>query len=348
MIRRSDQITNGPMRGESMRNKTISFISLFLISIACAGTAVQAAPAAAEKAPEAIQSANQPTSDAEAAAKQQLEQELRDTSLADKTAVDFPNRPSLGTLELAPLPGINEVGINGPAPMAQSVSKKDLPSEQLLGRITPEVFQEMADLERGNTFLKLQMQKEQLKNDLEKLKATYRQNRLDEISKREEVVRSRIQWWQEQEKVRLEIEKKEAEEAELEKQIAEQEALRDKLREEAIKKAEAGSGAEGSVKTAIALEATQTSPIFMDMYALMGVRGIQGKLVARLKNLSDDSIITVKQDDILPSGHVVKNITKDTVSVVYGNRQDQLSLQGQVVKPQVNNQKADNQKSGSK
>lgn len=315
-----------------MRNKTISFISLFLISMMCAGTAVQAAPATDAKAPAAAQ-ANQPKNEAEEAARRQLNQELGDTSLADKTAVDFPNRPSLGTLELAPLPGINEVGINGPAPMAPSVSKKDLPSEQLLGRITPEVFQEMADLERGNTFLKLQMQKEQLKNDLEKLKATYRQNRLDEISKREDVVRSRIQWWQEQEKVRLEIEKKEAEEAELEKQIAEQEALRDKLREEAIKKAEAAPEAEGSVKTAIALEATQTSPIFVDMYALVGVRGIQGKLIARLKNLSDNSIITVKKDDILPSGHVVKNITKDTVSVVYGNHQDQLSLQGQTVKP---------------
>lgn len=334
-----------------MQNKMISFVSLLLISMICAGTTVQAADKPKNKESKVVQvekqdqDQNQKAMDA---ARKQLEKELNDTSLADKTAVDFPNRPSLGSLELAPLPGINEADISGPAPMAQSVSKKDLPSEQLLGRITPEVFQEMADLERGNTFLKLQMQKEQLKNDLEKLKATYRQNRLDEISKRENVVRSRIQWWQEQEKVRLEIEKKEAEEKALEKQIAEQEALRDKLREEAMKKAESGEESKGAIKTAISLESNQTSPIFVDMYSLISVRGIQGKLIARLKNLSDNSIITVKEDDILPSGHVVKNITKDTVSVVYGNRQDQLSLQGQPIKASTNQIKTDTESKNNK
>ena len=101
-----------------------------------------------------------------------MEAELNNTDVDSTEILDFPARTSLGEIEMATLPGVKESLINGPASMAPSVSTKDLPSEQLLGRITSEVFQEMADLERGNVFLKLQMQKEQLKNDLEKLKAT--------------------------------------------------------------------------------------------------------------------------------------------------------------------------------
>ena len=140
--------------------------------------------------------------------------DFAEMDLSQKKTVDFPPRTSLDTLEMAPLPGIYETNITGPQPTGESLSVNDSPSEQLLGRLTPDVFQEMAELERDNAFLKLQLQKEQMKIDLENLKSQYRQNRLDEIAKREEVVRSRIQWWQEQEKIRLEIAKKKLEEEE--------------------------------------------------------------------------------------------------------------------------------------
>ena len=68
-------------------------------------------------------------------------------------------------------------------------------------------------------------------NDLENLRASYRQNRLDEIAKREDVVRTRIQWWQEQEKLRLESEKQRQEAEELKAQRAEAEALKEQLAE---------------------------------------------------------------------------------------------------------------------
>ncbi len=264
----------------------------------------------------------------QAEAQQRLEQELSDTSLANKTAVDFPNRPSLGSLELAPLPGINEIEMTGPAPMEPSVSPKDLPSEQLLGRITTEVFQEMADLERGNTFLQLQIDKEKFKNALEEEKSKYRQKRLQEISDREEVVRSRIKWWQEQEQVRQELEQKEAAANALDKEIAEQEAYRDQLREDAQKRRDglvAQNGEEVPGDEA-QTDLTTAAPIFSETYTLIGVRGVKGDLTASLKDTNDDSVITVKKDDILPSGHVVKEITKDTVSVMYGNLADQISL----------------------
>ena len=123
----------------------------------------------------------------------------------EPTPVDFPQRSSLGEMKEAMLPNLTDSAIKNPSPMAVVVSKKAAPSEQLLGRITSEVFHEMADLERGNVFLKLQTQREQLKNDLEKLKASYRQARLDEIEKRENVIRTRVEWMQEQERIRQEI-----------------------------------------------------------------------------------------------------------------------------------------------
>lgn len=259
-------------------------------------------------------------------ARKMLEQELNDVSTDDKTAVDFPARKSLGELELAPLPGINEQFIAGPASMEPSVSPRDLPSEQLLGRITTEVFQEMADLERGNIFLKLQTQKEQLKNDLEKLKATYRQARLDEISKREEVVRSRIAWWQEQEKIRLETEKKKQEEAELEQKIAEAEAMREKLRSDALNKAETEESTDEESGTQINVDPTQTTAVFADLYAISSIKGVGGKLSVQLKDLSDDTTLVVRVGDTLPSGHVVRKITKDSVFVIYGEQESSLSM----------------------
>lgn len=257
------------------------------------------------------------------ASRQLLEQELGDVSTESKDVVDFPARQSLGELELAPLPGINEQLITGPASMEPSVSPKDLPSEQLLGRITTEVFQEMADLERGNIFLKLQTQKEQLKNDLEKLKATYRQARLDEISKREDVVRSRIAWWQEQEKLRLETEKKKQEEAELEQKIAEAEAMRDQLRTEALEKANANPD---DINTQVNVDSEKSSAIFADLYTISSIKGIGGKLTAQIRDLSNDAVLVVKVDDTLPSGHVVKKITKDSMFVVYEDQESSLTL----------------------
>ncbi len=259
--------------------------------------------------------------------KVRLEEELKNIEVGNKMMVDFPNRPSLGVLELATLPGISETTIGGPLPMAPSVSGKELPSEQLLGRITPEVFQEMADLERGNTFLKLQLEKEKLKNELEKLKATYRSTRLDEISKRENVVRSRIQWWQEQEKLRLEIEKKQAEEEELARKIAEQEEAREKLRAEKMNEPkdvqqQPTQPQQGEDIKPVVTEAPLAS--MEDLYILDSIRGIGRNLSATLKSKEDGTIIIVKKDDILPSGHVVQEIKKGVITVAYGNRVDQL------------------------
>ena len=265
--------------------------------------------------------------DAQAESKKRLEEELNNTNVSGKTLLNFPNRPSLGSLELAPLPGINDSGNLNMTPMAPSVSGKDLPSEQLLGRLTPEVFQEMADLERGNTFLKLQVEKEKLKNDLENLRATYRQHRLDEIAKRENVVRTRIQWWQEQERVRLEAERKRAEEELLAKKVQEQEAVRDQIREEARQRLMGDDKGEVETPVVEVVEVTPPSIIrtsLEDYYTLESIRGVGSNLKARLQDKNDGSVLVVKKDDILPSGHVVKEITKSGMTAAFGKQIDQL------------------------
>ena len=302
-----------------MPNKTLSFLGVLLLSVAVISPTVMAQEKAAEpkagglEAPKVLDEAS----------RQVLEKELTDVSTNSKKTVDFPARSNMGDLELAPLPGLNEKLITGPASMQPSVSPKDFPSEQLLGRITTEVFQEMADLERGNIFLDLQKKKETLKNDLEKLKATYRQTRLEEISKREDVVRSRIAWWQEQEKIRLELEKKKQEEAELEQKIAEAEAMREQLREEALEKAKENPD---GINTQLNINPEKTSVAFMDLYAISSIKGVAGKLSAQLKDLKNNSVLVVRVDDTLPSGHVVKKITKDSLFVVYDNQESSLTL----------------------
>lgn len=289
--------------------------------------------------------------------RKQLEAELNNTDVDSTEILDFPARTSLGEIEMATLPGVKESLINGPASMAPSVSTKDLPSEQLLGRITSEVFQEMADLERGNVFLKLQMQKEQLKNDLEKLKATYRQNRLEEIAKREDVVRSRIAWWQEQEAARLEMEKKKAETEAIEQQIAEAEELRNKLREEAIAEKEAAKkkaiekeAADASKvlndadKTAVSDSAKDDGtdlqdkiPLLNELYSLISVRGMKTNLSASLKNKKDGSLSVVKKGDVLSSGHHVVDITRESLIAEVEDRKDVLIFStGTATEPEVN------------
>ena len=219
--------------------------------------------------------------------------------LADKQVVDFPARTSLDSMELAPLPGIYETNITGPEPLAESVSVKDLPSERLIGMLTPEVFKEMAELERDNTFLKLQIQRETMKNDLEKLRANYRQARLDEIAKREDVVRTRIQWWQEQEKIRQDLENQRAslEAAKLEQGIEPTTEI-DTLTE---------PGEEGSEET---IQSAAKD------YELLDIMGTRGNLSARIKDIKSGRIILVQAGDKLTDGYQIDTISPSQVILI--------------------------------
>ena len=190
----------------------------------------------------------------------------------------------------------------------------------------------------------IKSQKEELKNNLEALRAKYRQARLDEIAKREDVVRSRINWWQEQENIRIEMERKKAETEAIEQQIVEAEELREKLRNEALAektaiakeiiveeptavKATTNTKELAQVDEEIIEEPVQiakeiSAPIqaASDMYSLVGVRGLKGKLTARLENKEDKSIINVKKGQRLKTGHKVIRIDRDTIQLSYAGR----------------------------
>lgn len=153
-----------------------------------------------------------------------------DEKVAPEVTEDF-SSTSLG--QEVELPLISQTKELEPAPIQTDLPAQAPPAEKLLGRINKEVFQEMADLERGNAFLNLQMKKEKLKLDLEKLKAEFRQARLKEIETREKVVRDRVEWLQKQEDQKQSILKKEKEIELLTKQSEEAELRKQQLRREA-------------------------------------------------------------------------------------------------------------------
>lgn len=346
-----------------MQNNTLSLLSLFALSIAFVIQPAFAQEVKDQEAKSAVSQTEETPANKETTTAPQSNQtnevvskktEAVDNLIGDNVAintdkiVDFPGRPTLGSIEMATLPGINETLITGPAPMGKSLSAKDMPSEQLLGRITTEVFQEMADLERGNVFLNLQKQKEELKNSLEDLRAKYRQARLEEIAKREDVVRSRINWWQEQENIRIEMERKKAETEAIEQQIIEAEELREKLRNEAIAEKMAAPqnvapeiesfsqneepiiAQEKPMVESVQPTTTETlsQPVQTvdELYALVGVRGLKGRLTAKLQNKEDGSVLNVKKGQRLKTGHKVIRIDRDTVQLSYAGRVEVIIL----------------------
>lgn len=248
----------------------------------------------------------------------------------EPTPVDFPQRSSLGEMKEAMLPNLTDSAIKNPSPMAVVVSKKAAPSEQLLGRITSEVFHEMADLERGNVFLKLQTQREQLKNDLEKLKASYRQARLDEIEKRENVIRTRVEWMQEQERIRQEILEKKMQTELLEKQIEEAEARKEALLAEAQKPQQtttaSSTTSQPSETTEVVEEIVETFP----KLTILDIKGVKGKLTARLYG-EDGVVFSVKVGNEIPSGYKVKSITKGAVVFEKDGKEERVEKSPMVV-----------------
>lgn len=268
------------MKDVSMKNKLLSHIAwLAMVSFCCVCHQVYAQ--------------DQSVSDVATRAMQ-----------AETVPVDFPARESLSVMQEAMLPTSTDNTIKEPGAMPINPSKKAGPSEQLLGRISSDVFYEMADLERGNVFLKLQSQREQLKNDLEELKAKYRQSRLEEIEKREAVIRTRVEWMQQQEDLRQEILDKRAKTESLDQEIAAQEARKESLL----------AGNPTPTKDFIEPEETVDSSVLSELM-ILDIKGVKGKLTARLYG-SDGKVFAVKTGQKMPFGAVVKSINKDSVVFV--------------------------------
>ena len=140
------------------------------------------------------------------------------------------------------------------------------------------------------------IQNEEGKNKLETVRAMYRQARLDEIAKREELVRTRIQWWQEQEKIRQDLE---AQRAALEAERAEQQDI--KVPEVVPEEEE---------------EEDDQPKVPEKVYTLLDIFGTRGNLSARVKNINTGRISTIQTGDLLADGSKVEEITASQVSLL--------------------------------
>lgn len=68
------------------------------------------------------------------------------------------------------------------------------PNDAVIGKVSSDVFREMAEVERENTNLELQLKREQLRSSLNALKATNRQMLFNEIERREKMTQARLEW----------------------------------------------------------------------------------------------------------------------------------------------------------
>lgn len=302
---------NGNMRGEYMQNK---FIYTLLIGsiLGCASVALaQEEAVEIPEAPETV-AAEEPAAPPET-------EEITPV-LDGKQPVDFPARSSMATMELAPLPRLDESQIEAPAPMTPSVSSKDFPSEQLLGRLNPDVFQQLADIQRTNTLVELQKQKIDKENALETAKANYRTARLNEIKEREALIHQRIQWWQEQEKIRLDNEKMRAEEESMKNALEKAEAqkqLEALQNSERLASASALTPTDGTEGTPVSSEQTRRGDGSTTggnaLYKLLSIQGTNSNLVARVQNTDTKKMSTVRVGDTLSTGDIISSITPTQV-----------------------------------
>lgn len=68
------------------------------------------------------------------------------------------------------------------------------PSDQVLGKVSSDIFREMAEMERENNSLALQLKREGLRAEIDALKANNRQMLFDEIERREKMTQARLEW----------------------------------------------------------------------------------------------------------------------------------------------------------
>lgn len=322
---------------------------------------------------------------------------------------DFGSAPASADLNLPPPPtNVPPPGSTPTASFGAGASKASLsgtPSDNIVGKMSSDIFREMAEMERENNNLALQLKKESLQAEIDALKASKRKTLFDEIERREKMTQARLEWElaqdlkrqealerkqraeirQEQIKAALKAEEERRKKAEEDKARAEREKVQKEENEKKAKEAEerervhaatlsanaklvpvqisvarpdklkrpaelkdrsshivmAAEGKEGerssasltaaaaaaaAASTAQAEEKAEVKkvPPAGTLYAISEIRGTAGTLIAKLLSKSDKSSFFVKKDTILPSGHIVINITKDYVLLRHGTNPEEI------------------------
>ena len=97
-------------------------------------------------------------------------------------------------LPAPPSPSGNTAFSGFGSPSASGMDMSKPPNEQILGKISSDVFREMAEMERENNSLMLQLKREQLRSEIDALKTSNRQMLFDEIERREKMTQARLEW----------------------------------------------------------------------------------------------------------------------------------------------------------
>jgi len=212
--------------------------------------------------------------------------------------------------------------------MQGSKNEKDGSSvaDRILGSADNSVFKEMAAIERETALLELKVKRERLLSEIENSKASLRRNQLEELERREQITRNRINWEVEQEQaakrseLELEQTRREMERQErLEKQELAEAAARKLAEATAAKKQQETTDADtvaagsGTVAAAAPAEEDITS-----LYTIEEVRGVGGELYATL--ISDNGTINVREGYPLKGGYKVSKVTTSFVEVKRGDK----------------------------
>lgn len=86
-----------------------------------------------------------------------------------------------------------------PPSASKQMSLSSSPNEQFLGKLSSDVFREMAEIEQENNTLMLQLKRDKLRSEIDALKTSNRQNLFNEIERREKMTQARLEWELEQE-----------------------------------------------------------------------------------------------------------------------------------------------------
>lgn len=106
----------------------------------------------------------------------------------DNTDLDIPAPADIPAPNGAP-----SLDFNAPAP-GKAAGLSGTPSDQVLGKMSSDIFREMAEMERENNSLALQLKREGLRAEIDALKANNRQMLFNEIERREKMTQARLEW----------------------------------------------------------------------------------------------------------------------------------------------------------
>ncbi len=190
------------------------------------------------------------------------------------------------------------------------------PSDKVIGTLSKEMFHEMADLEKENSLLNLQLKQEKLKSQINSVKALQRQTLMDEIEKRELAARARVEWEQEQELKTIELWEKRQKAEYLSKQI---EDIVEGKSVEGVSGINA-SMATGSSQNSAAAE--EKKFVASEVYYIVEIRGLDGNLGAKIADDEEKKVFFVKIGSFLPTGHKVVDISKDHVKVSLDDKEE--------------------------